>query len=378
MRTEHFFNRVVWMMLGIAILGGCQDKTPIQVGFVAELTGQRGQLGVDARDGAQLAVERINETNGIHGRRIELLIHDDKGDPDIARQVVTELIDQKVVAIVGPTTSGQVAAIFELINKANMVVISPGASSTQFSGQADYFFRVVPTTDLMGALFARYISVNRNIQRLHCIYDLRNQTYADPLWQAVQQEFEALGGAVGDTFTLTSGETDLQALMMQVKAVNPEAILFIASGIDVALMAQYVQQQDIEAQLFSSPWAQSPELLEKGGQAVEGLELIAGYTPDIPYPPSQEFARRFEARYQRQPGLLASNGYESMVTLIAALERTKGNARGLPEALATIHDVEGAYSAITLDHYGDVKRPVYIARVENGQFTIIRAVSPAE
>ena len=259
-----------------------------------------------------------------------------------------------------------------------MVIISPGASSTQFSGQADYFFRIVPTTDLMGALLARHIYTNRHIQLLSCIYDSRNQAYAEPLWQAVQKEFEALGGTSGQTFAFTSGASDLQALMMQVKTVNPEAILFIASGIDVALMAQYGQQQGIEVQLFSSSWAQSPELLQKGGQAVEGLELMVGYTPDMPYPPSQEFARRFEARYKRQSSLLASNGYESMLTLIEALEHTGGKTQGLPEALAAIQDLEGTYSSISFDQYGDVKRPMYMARVENGQFTIVSVVSPVE
>ncbi|MBD3309062.1 ABC transporter substrate-binding protein, partial [candidate division KSB3 bacterium] len=299
--------------------------------------------------------------------------------PEIARQVVTELIDQKVVAIIGSTTSGQAAAIFDLINEAKMVVISPGASSAQFSAQRDYFFRVVPTTDLMGALMARYMYTNQHIRNLGCIYDSRNQAYAEPLWQAIQNEFETLGGTIGQTFAFTSGASNLQTLMTRVKAVNPEAIFFIAAGIDVALMAQYGQQQGMEdVQLFSSPWAQSPELLEKGGQAVEGLELIAGYTPDIPYPPSLEFARRFETRYKRQPGLLASNGYESMLALTHALEHTSGKTQGLAEALTTLRNVEGAYSAISLDQYGDVKRPVYIARAEKGQFTIISVVSPAE
>jgi branched-chain amino acid transport system substrate-binding protein len=76
---------VMGSLLFLALVMGCVSKAPIAVGFVAELTGKRGQLGVDARDGAQLAVDRINEQGGIGGRSIQLLVRDDKGNPDTAR-----------------------------------------------------------------------------------------------------------------------------------------------------------------------------------------------------------------------------------------------------------------------------------------------------
>ncbi len=110
------------------------------LGFAGELTGRHAGMGVDGRDGAILAVDEINKTGGINGRKIKLIIKDDKGDPEVARRVDVELIKQGVVAIIGHITSGQTAAVLEQINKANVVLISPAASSIQFSGQADFFF----------------------------------------------------------------------------------------------------------------------------------------------------------------------------------------------------------------------------------------------
>lgn len=368
--------RVAGALLLLVLAAGCVSKAPIWVGFVAELTGKRGQLGVDARDGAQLAVDMINEQGGIAGRSVQLLVRDDKGDPEIARQMDAALVEQGVVAIIGHTTSGQAAAVFEQINAAEVVLLSPGASSEQFSGQADYFFRALPTTDLMGGALAWHIYYNCNARDLVCVYDENNRSYGEFFWQAVQAKFEALGGKAGHLFTFTPDETALDALMMQVQAVEPEGVVFIASPVDTALMVQYGHQQGLNARLFSSPWAQSDALLEKGGQAVEGLEMIAGYTPQTPYPPSQRFAEQFEARYGRQPTLLASNGYEAVLVLAYALKQTRGQRQGLPEALVRVKDLEGAYSPISLDEYGDARRDVYIARVKDRAFEIVDVISP--
>ena len=143
-------------LLGVLVLAGCQSTPPIKIGLAVELTGRRADLGVAARDGAVLAVENINANGGVAGRQIELLIMDDQGDPQIARQVDQQLVSQGVVAIVGHLTSEQTAAAFEQMNQAGVVLFSPTSSSGDFSNQADYFFRIMPSNDLMARSLARW------------------------------------------------------------------------------------------------------------------------------------------------------------------------------------------------------------------------------
>lgn len=83
-------TRILVFCVCLGLLTGCRAKKPILIGFAGELTGKRGELGVEARDGAQLAVEEINANGGIHGRHITLLVRDDQGDPERARQVDAE------------------------------------------------------------------------------------------------------------------------------------------------------------------------------------------------------------------------------------------------------------------------------------------------
>lgn len=355
-------------------LVACASR-PIPLGLSVELTGRRAELGVAVRNGAQLAVDQINESGGVNGRPLELIVRDDRGDPETARQVDAELVEDGAVAIIGHITSSLTEAALEQDNRAGIVLLSPTSSSSAFSAQADYLFRVTPSNDAMARSLAAYIYNQRGVRELVGIYDLGNRSFSETLWQEMQAEFRRLGGAADESFTFTSGETDLQNLMSQVKERNPQAVVFIASAVDTALLVQYAKQQGLESSLFSSTWAQTDELLEKGGQAVEGLELGAVYDPQHPSPAYQQFVQDFEARFGRPPALGASHAYEAVLVLVEALKRTKGQREGLPDALSKVQDLPGLQGLISMDEYGDVQRDFYIVRVEDRQFKVISTIS---
>ncbi len=356
--------------------GACGRKPPILIGFAGELTNRRGPAGLDARDGAQLAVDVINAEGGVRGRSITLIVKDDQRDPTVARRVDAALTAEGVVAIIGHLSSEQTAAALDFANEAGIVLLSPVSASSVFSGQRDYFFRVVPDNALLGYALAVHLYQNRDLSHLTFIYDLSNQAFTESLWGVVHHEFTRLGGIVDETFPFMHGDTDLKALMARVKLTNPEALVMIAAPRDTALMAQYGRQLGVEVPLFGSSWAQSQDLLEEGGRAVEGLELVAGFHPENPYPAFQPFVERFEARYGRSPTFSAAFAYEAVLVLARALEQTRGRAEGLPEALTAIEALDGIQGVISINEYGDVERDVYIVQVNQGSFRVIHTLSP--
>ena len=184
---------IIGLMIGISIvISGCAPK-PIKIGLSAEITGTRGELGVMVRNGAQLAVDEINAADGINGRPLELLIRDDQGDPDLAKEVDQDLIDAGVVAIIGHITSGQTAAVIDLANSAEMVLISGSASGSQFNQKDDYFLRTVSSADRTGAVFADYISNTKDIQNISYIFDDQNSVFAVPFLDAMSDRFTDIG-----------------------------------------------------------------------------------------------------------------------------------------------------------------------------------------
>lgn len=368
----------IFTFVFLLILSGCASQRPILVGLSMEMTGRRGDLGVDARDGALLAVDQINANGGINGRPIKLLVRDEKGDPELARQVDAELIEAGVVAIIGHTTSEQTAAVLDQINEAELVLLSPTTTSFRFNDKDDYFFRVVSSNDFFGESLAKYIYEDRGLRKIVGIYDVSNQAFTETFWLSLKEEFESLGGDASQVYIFFSSETDLKDLIEVVSEVDAEGLVLVSSPVDTALMIQYARQLGLTKPIFSSTWAETEELLSKGGTAVEGLEIISVYNFTNSSPNFQAYIDSFVTRYNRVPGSPAAYTFEAVMVLAEALRQTGGKAEGLPEALTAIENLEGVQGSISLDQYGDVKRDIYINVVKDRQFITIVTISPEE
>jgi branched-chain amino acid transport system substrate-binding protein len=354
----------------ILFISGCAQK-PIKIGLSAELTGARGELGVMARDGAMLAVDEINAAGGVNGRPLELIIKDDQGDPDIARQVDAELIDEGVVAVIGHITSGQTAAVIDLFNTAEVVLISGSATSSQFSNLDDYFIRTVSSTDQTGSSMANYLH-NQGVNNLTVIYDDKNAAFAEPFSTALTDRLNELGVITKDPITFSSGESDLQDLVVNLN--DNRTYMIIASAIDTGLIMQHADLADIDCTFFTSSWAGTPKLIEAGGEAVEGLKLITAFNTDNSSPAYLSFIESYQQRYGSEPGLLAPKAYDTVYILAAALERSSGDFQGLRDALINIGNFTGVEGMIILNEFGDALTDLYIAQVTDGQIVIIETI----
>lgn len=356
------------------LLASCIPARPITIGFSAQLTGRQGEIGVASRNGAELAIEQINNNGGVNGRQITLIVVDDHGDPEIAREEDQKLIDQGVAAVIGHTTSEQTAAVFDMFNLQKTILISPTSSSQSFSAKDDFFFRNMSDNKSFAYLLARKIH-DAGAQKVVCIYDLANRAFTESYWLAMESEFQKLGTS-SQVYSFISGKSNLELLMKEVAAQQPDAIAYISSATDAALMAQYGRQMGVKAKLYGNTWAYTNELIEKGGRAVEGMELVGLYNPEYPSDKHRQFIEDFQHKYGKKPSLGASHSYEAMMILAAALRQTNGEKDGLRDALKGIKNFEGLLDPISFDEYGDVHRKIYIVRVENGSFVITGTVDP--
>ncbi|MGD9100430.1 MAG: ABC transporter substrate-binding protein [Anaerolineae bacterium] len=358
-------------------LVGCTKRKPIQVGFAGELTGKRSDLGVHGRDGALLAVEMLNDAGGVAERALELLVRDDLGTPEGAQAADRELIDAGVVAIIGHMTSAQSVAALPVTEEAGMVLVAPTASTAELSGLDDYFFRVSATNTQQAPLLAHHIYQRRELSRLAVIYDDDNAAFSQSFWIGLVQAYQALGGQVsGEVHFSSSAEPDFAPLVTELRAGNPQGLLIIASALDTALIAQRVRLDNWQVPLFSSGWAQTDVLLQNGGQAVEGIEFIVAYNANRQSPAFLDFQARYQARFGRASTFASAHAYDAVMVLAAALEKTGGQAKGLPQALAETRDFEGLMGTISMDEYGDAVRTHFLITVQEGQFVPLDRLEP--
>jgi branched-chain amino acid transport system substrate-binding protein len=371
---------VVWFigLILLALTAGCGTRDSILIGVAVELSGSQGKIGVALRNGAQLAVDEINAAGGINGREIQLVVRDDQGNPELAKQVDQELIDMGVVAIIGHVTSQQTEAVYQLVNQSGVILFSPTSSSPFFSGLNDNFFRVMPDNIAFGQSLGWVIANNYDVQEIVAFLDIKNQSFAESLWTETQSAFESGGGEVLREIRYNSDSANLKALIEEIAEEDPEAILFIASDSDTALMAQYGRLSGLDALYFSSTWAQTDELISKGGSSVEGMVLSAVFDPNSQDSAYLEFFEAYQEKYQTEPSLGASHAYESAMVLAEGLRQTGGRLEGLAEALSGIQDFQGVQGEISFNLFGDVLRKSYFVMIEDREFITVDVIGSEE
>jgi branched-chain amino acid transport system substrate-binding protein len=256
---------LIWIT--VVFFVSCTGKKPIPVGFVAQLTGVQAELGVQERNGVQLAVEEINATGGVVGRPLELAVRDDLGTPEGAQAADRELIDAGVVAIIGHATSGQTIAGLAVTNPARVVMLSPTATTPELSGLEDFFFRVAYSLVERARALAHRIYQGRHITRVAVIYDTDNTAYSGAYLEAFAGKYQSLGGKLVAKVEFSStAQAEFTPLLEQLQASNPEGLLIIAADMDTALIAQRSRLMGWPIPLFTSAWAQTEMLINNGGQ----------------------------------------------------------------------------------------------------------------
>ena len=350
------------------MLTGCTPPEPIRLGFVGGISGRVADLGIGGRNGALLAVELRNAAGGIKGRQIELLTEDDQQNAEFAQQAVIRLISRKVDAIVGPMTSAMAMATAPLVNRAQVLMVSPTVTTPLLAGQDDYFFRVIAPTTEYAQKSAAYHFTTQGSRRIAAIVDMRNQSYTQPWLKDYQVAFEAAGGVVSDTVPFNSGDdTRFSALTERLLHSQPDGVLIVANSVDTALLAQQIRKSDPKINLYASEWAATERLLELGGKAIEGMVIAQFIDRSSQQPSYLAFHKTYLGRFQQLPGFAGLTGFDAMNVVLDALAARK-DGQTLKQAVLARQKFAGAQSVILFDATGDAKRDTFMTTIRDGAF----------
>lgn len=349
---------------------GCHSERPLKIGFVGCLTGRLSDLGTAGRNGVTLAIEQLNKAGGVNGRPIELLVKDDQQDPEIAKKVDQELVNEGVVAIIGHMTSAMSVAALPVINAAKVVMISPTSTSNELTGQDDYFFRIGLPDKVQAEQVAQYARM-QGIKSISGVYDLSNRTFTETWYLNFQAAFEQAGGTIFTTLTFTSGqEVAYSKLVSQLSASLPDGFVFVAGALDTAMLCQQLKKTGVTRPIMSSGWAMTPVLIQQGGTSVEGIILPQTYNEQSKYPAFIEFQRQFEQRFGVKANFAAAGGYDAAKLLIQALRETTMPEQ-IKEAILKQNVLRGLQGDIIIDQYGDARRETFLFTVKQGQFVLM-------
>lgn len=360
---------------GCAPGGGAKE---IAIGEYGSLTGNTATFGVSTRNGSEMAFEEINNSGGLLGKKIKLIVEDDESKPEEAATAVTKLINQNnVVAVLGEVASSRSLAAAPICQAAKIPMVTPSSTNPKVTQVGDFIFRVCFTDIQQGEADAKFAAKSLKLKKAALLYDVRND-YSVGLRLVFAQKFKEYGGEIVGEQSYSEGDSDFRAQLTQLKSANPEIIYVPGYYTEVGTIARQARDLGLTVPLLGGDGWDSPRLWEIGGKALNGCYFSNHYSVDDPAPAVQKFVSTYKAKYGAAPDALAALGYDAAKILAEAIKGA-GSTDGqkLRDALAQTKNFAGVTGTITIDKDRNAIKPVVMLKIVDGKFVFQEKIEPA-
>ena len=356
------------------------NRTTIQIGYFGDLTGPTFNFGQSAINGVLMAASEVNQAGGINGRKIDIVIEDDKGSPEEAARLTAKLIDQdKVVAIIGGGTSGNSRAAAPKAQASHIPMISPSSTDPAVTQTGNYIFRACFVDTFQGEVMASFAVNTLKAKKAAILTDF-NSPYSKGLTDYFKLSFGRLGGTIVSEQTYTQGDADFKGQLSTIRSAEPDVIYIPGYYGDVALIAKQARMIGLTQPLLGGDGWDAPELWQLGGDALNGAYISTHYSADNPSPEIQQFVESYKQRYGNLlPDAHAALAYDAARILFAAIART-GSTEGdkLRDALAQTKDFNGVTGVISMDANRNAVKPAVVLKLEDLKSIYQETVQPGK
>ncbi len=353
----------------------------IRIGGLLETSGFIASLGGPGLEGATLAVEQVNAAGGINGRKVQFINVNTESDNTKTVSGAKRLIEQdKVVAIIGPMSSGSAFAVTDTVERAKVPMIANGASrGIVLPPEQKRFSFLAPLTDVvvLGVMlkdmqakgFTKIAILNSDVA----------------FGTAGRDSLEKLVGAAGVTIvakeTFGNADTDMTPQLTKIRGSEAQATILWATGAGLAISTKNHRSLGIKTPLYLAHSANDFNFLRLAGDAANGILLPSSkiyVTAALPASDPQKtvvegFVQAYEKKYGKPPATFAGNGYDAAMMIMAALKKAGVDPEKVRDAIEGTRDhigVTAVYSYGPSDHFGTKPESVVMLTVRDGKFAL--------
>ena len=324
----------------------------IKIGFISTLSGPAAALGVDIRDGFNLAIKHSGGKLG--GLPVELIVGDDDFKPDVAKQLTERMLKRDDVHIMtGIVFSNILLAVAPAIFQDQTFYLSPNAGPSEFAGERcnPFFFNVAWQNDNLHEAMGKHVNDK----------GYKNAYLIAPNYPAGRDALAGFkrfykGAVAGEVYTKL-GQLDYAAELAQLRAAKPDSVfIFLPGGMGINFIKQYsAAGLSGGVPLFGPGFSADEDVIRAVGEAMQGMFNSSHWNRDIDNPQNRRFVADFEKDFGRAPTLYASQGYDTALLIDSAVRAVKGriedkNAFRAALRKADFKSVRGAFRFNT-NHY---------------------------
>ncbi|MTV48690.1 ABC transporter substrate-binding protein [Heliobacillus mobilis] len=354
------------------------------IGGNFELSGGQATFGKAAVNGAQLVFDEINAKGGINGKQIKFVALDNKSEATESTNVASKLINQeKAVAILGCTTSGDTLGMVQMAMDKKVPVLSTSATNPKVtvdektSKTNDYIFRACFIDPFQGTVMANF-SLNNLNKKTAAILTDNQAPYAKGLAQFYKEAFTKKGGQIVADESYVTGDQDFKAILTKIRATNPDVLYVPGYYEEVGKIVKQARELGMNIPVMGGDGWDSPKLVEiAGASALNNTFFSNHYSSEDKDPIVQDFVKKYKAKYNEVPDSMAVLGYDGALILVDALKRAgEPSAEKIKEALAATKDVQTVTGKISYDEFHNPIKAAAIIEMKDGKQTFKDKVQP--
>jgi branched-chain amino acid transport system substrate-binding protein len=360
----------------------CSKTKSIKIGAIFAVTGAASYLGAPEEKTAKMVVDDINKNGGINGQQVELIVKDSAGNAESALSFAKQLIEEEnVVAIIGPTTSGETMAIKDLCESSKVPLISCAAAETIVNPQAHYVFKT-PQKDSDVVKWIFNSMKEKKITKIGVLASLSG--FGKGGLAQLEKYAQESGITIAAKESYDPAITDLTALLAKLQASNVQAIVNWSIEPAQSIVAKNMKQLNMNIPLYQSHGFGNIKYVEAAGTAAEGVIfpcgrlLVASELPDSNPQKSVllKYKTEYEALYKEDASTFGGHAYDALLILTTAIKNGKSSNRddiaNNIEKITNLAGTAGIFNMSTTDHLGLGMDSLVLITVKDGKFTLYK------
>ena len=314
--------KLVLALASASCLGSSANAADkVKVGFLSTLSGPGAGLGVDIRDGFNLAIK--HQGGKLGGLPAEVIIADDQQKPEVAQQVTEKFLKKdKVDFMTGIVFSNIMLAVGQPIFDSKTFFISANAGPSQYAGEQcnPYFFNVAWQNDNLHEAVGKYVNDK----------GFKNVVLVAPNYPGGKDAMVGFKrfykGKVGEEVYTKLGQLDYAAELTQIRSLKPDAVFFfLPGGMGINFVKQFVAAGlSTDTQLFAPGFSADEDVIKAVGAPMLGMFNSSHWAHDMDNPENKRFVADFQKEFGRLPSLYASQGYDAALLIDGAVRDVKG------------------------------------------------------
>lgn len=380
-RGGFLFSIFVFSIFFLTLSAYGQD---IPIGFFAPITGPAAADGASAKNAVELGLKEVNDADGINGKKINLIIYDDRLNPQEAVAIANKLIERdKVVGVVSGSYSGPTRVTAPIFQKAGIPMVAGYAVHPDVTWDPkekkpnDFCFRNGFLGEIEGAAAAEFAVKNLKAKKISLIF--MDNDFGRAISSGFAERAEKLGATVlARQMYKFPGEKDFRPYLTRIKEGNPDVIFAAGYYNEAASIVRQAKELGMTSRILGEEGFDSPKFLEIAGPAAEGVIIATNLDRDDPRPLVQNFLKNYRKAYNEDADMVGASSYDAFMILVNAIRKAGTDPKRIQKTLLETRDYNGLTGKISRFVQGEVVKPVQIQVVKDGKFHRLGVVDNPE